>query len=123
MFLQNRYLPSTANISLHHKQHKLRAMNVQLNRLDRRTQLLATCSAPTKAAKVVTSESRAQAVFAEHLKMQGSTDATEEATCLLQQAALSKNVPPYVILGAALHIEQQCHSLTGVIQRQPYIQY
>ena len=87
---------------------------MQINRLDRRTKLLATCSTPTEAAKLVTSESRAQAVFAEHLKMQGSTDATAAATCLLQQAAISRNVPAYVTLGAALHIEQQCHSKTGV---------
>lgn len=111
-----RHLPSTAKISLHRDLHKLRVANVRTYRLDRKIDLLATCYQSAKAARLATAESRAQAVFAEHLKMQGSTNTSQAAICLLQKAAVSKNVPPYTTLGAALHVEQQCHSNTGVIQ-------
>ena len=108
------HLPSIAKISLHRNQHKLRVTNVRTDRLDRKTELLVTAS--QSAAQVAKAESRAQAVFAEHLKTQGSTSTTEGATGLLRQAAVSRNVPPYKTLGAALHVEQQCHRNTGVIQ-------
>ena len=114
--MSTRHLSSTAEISLHRKLQRLRVIGVQIYRLDRRVKALTICSQPTKAAKVVTSESRAQADFAKHLKLQGSTNTTEAATRLLQQAVVSRKIPPYVALGAALHVEQQCKNNTGVMQ-------
>lgn len=116
MLLRCCHLPSTVEIDLHRKRNKLRAIRVQNHRLDRKLVALATCSQPKKAAKMVTSELRAQAVFTEHLKLQGSSNISEAATSLLRQAAISRNVPPYVALGAALHLEQQEHGNTGVSQ-------
>lgn len=94
--------------------HRLRASNLQAHRPDHKFKLSRVRSEPTNAATEVTSESRAQAAFAEHLKIQGSTNIVEAATRLLKQAAASRDVAPYLALGAALLVEQQCHSDTGV---------
>ncbi|KAL3155608.1 hypothetical protein ABBQ38_010862 [Trebouxia sp. C0009 RCD-2024] len=103
---------STGGVSLHLRQHTLPARRVQIQLQNRRVALPIICSESTKAAKQIKSESRAQASFAEHLHTQRSTNMGEVAAHILQQAATSKNIPPYLTLGAALCLEQNRGSNT-----------
>ena len=105
-----------AGISLQFGSHKLRAKQLQDHRPDQ-IKLPRLRFEPRNAATEVTSESRAQAAFAVHLDLQGSTNTIEVATRLLKQAAASRDVAPYLALGAALIVEQQCDSHTGVLQK------
>ncbi|KAL3141711.1 hypothetical protein ABBQ32_004395 [Trebouxia sp. C0010 RCD-2024] len=107
--------PSTGGVSLHLRQHTRPARRAQIDLQNRRVALPVVCSEAKKAAKHVRLESRAQACFAEHLHTQRSTNNGEAAAHILQQAATSKNVPPYLTLGAALCLEQNWGSNTGVV--------
>lgn len=63
---------------------------------------------PEKHAKV---ETRARVAFANKQKASGKS--ANVAADLLQQAARTKKVDPWLTLGAALHIEEQASSQTG----------
>ena len=73
----------------------------------------ASCAQSTQAAKQIKVESQAQATFTRHLSLCDSQSAMDVATKLLQQAAESKKVKPYLALGAALHVEQNSASKKG----------
>ena len=71
------------------------------------------CSASAKAAKHIKVEARAQATFANYISSSQNKSASAAATELLQQAATSQKVQPYLALGAALWIEQRSACNTG----------
>lgn len=85
----------------------------------------AICSQSAKSAKEIKSESRAREAFSQHLNENSSITAPEAATGLIEKAAVSRDVPPYLLLGAALCIEQQSPETTGVaalLEKQPHMQ-
>ena len=75
----------------------------------------AALSHSTNAANLGKTEVQATRDFRKHLMTQDTSAAQEVAIILLQQAALSKDVPPYLTLGAALCIEQQADVMSGSV--------
>jgi len=71
------------------------------------------CSESAKAAKQIKVEAKAQATFANYVSSSRNKLAGAAATELLQQAATSQKVQPYLALGAALWVEQHSASNTG----------
>lgn len=71
------------------------------------------CSESAKAAKQIKVEAKAQATFADYISSSRNHSASAAATELLQQAATSQKVQPYLALGAALWVEQNSACKTG----------
>jgi hypothetical protein len=71
------------------------------------------CSESAKAAKQIKVESKAQATFANYISSSRTKLASAAAIELLQQAAISQKVHPYLALGAALWVEQHSACKTG----------
>ena len=71
------------------------------------------CSESAKAAKQIKVEAKAQASFAKYISSSRNKLASAAATELLQQAATSQKVQPYLALGAALWVEQHSACKTG----------
>lgn len=71
------------------------------------------CSESAKAAKQIKVEAKAQASFAKYISSSRNNLASAAATELLQQAAASQKVQPYLALGAALWVEQHSACETG----------
>ena len=70
----------------------------------------------TKSTEQIKVETQARDLFSEHLKSSNGSSPSSTATGILQQAAQTKKVDPYLTLGAALSIEDQAPEDTGVLQ-------
>ena len=100
--------PPSAQSSLHSVQHfRLRIQQA------RSGVCKVVCSESAKAAKQIKVETKAYAIFAHHVSSSQNKAASAAATELLQQAATSQKVQPYLALGAALWVEQHSDSNTG----------
>ncbi len=100
--------PHSAQSSLHSVQHfRLRIQPA------RSGVCKVVCSESAKAAKQIKVETKAYAKFAYYVSSSQNKSASAAATELLQQAATSQKVQPYLALGAALWVEQHSDRNTG----------